>query len=107
MELSLWARLTNVETYKAILSKIAKIVTPVKKYLDDNIDKVAHLSISFMMVIMMSLIVGPYIAVILTAGVGILKEYMDEHFFNSKWDKKDLIANSIGILLAIIYLVLK
>ena len=107
MKESLWAKIKNVETYQAVLSKVATIVAPVKKYLDTNIDKVARLTISFMMVIFMSLFLGPYIAVILTAGVGILKEYMDEHFFNSKWDYKDLIANSIGIILAIIYLVLK
>lgn len=75
-------------------------------------DKTAHFGLSFFIVILIDFILSFFydqpipVAVILTAVLGLIKEEYDERE-GGKWDNKDLLANAIGIILALGYLIVQ
>lgn len=77
----------------------------------NNVDKVAHASISFSLMIFMSLVLldfpfGYLISFVLTMGIGVLKEIHDMHRPNgSGWSNADLVADFVGAALGFLAVV--
>lgn len=75
-------------------------------------DKAAHFGLSFFIVILIDFILSFFydqlipVAVILTAIFGLFKEEYDERQ-GGRWDNRDLLANAIGISLALGYLIIQ
>lgn len=66
--------------------------------LNKNIDKVAHLFVSYFLLTIFSLVLPLWGAIILAFLFGLGKEIYDK-----KFDYKDLIADIIGIIIGVIY----
>lgn len=81
------------------------------EWLNRNIDKVAHVFVSFFLVFYIELILRIVgydqpvpLASILTCLIGLLKEVYDDYKRSGAGDWKDLVADIIGVILANIYL---
>ena len=60
-------------------------------------DKLKHLIVSCAEVIVLSLFVNLMLAVLITIGLGIIKEIYDSYQPNNKFDWWDMVANLVGI----------
>lgn len=72
-----------------------------------NVDKVTHMSVSFSMMMLFSLILldlsfGYLISFVLTMGIGVLKEVHDMRPGGSGWSNGDLLADFVGTACAFI-----
>jgi len=81
------------------------------EWLNRNIDKVAHVFVSFFLVFYIELILRIVgydqtvpLATIATCIIGLLKEIYDDYKRPGAGDWKDLVADIIGVILANIYL---
>ena len=81
------------------------VIRSFKNYLNNNIDKVAHFSVSYFLCLVVWLIYPHYITAILgcviSLSVGYWKEKQD-----SKFDKYDILANCLGILFFVLKVVI-
>lgn len=66
-----------------------------------QLDKILHFLVSLVLVVVLNLLIGLFWSVIIVALIGLLKEIYDGRFFC--W--KDLLADFVGILFAIILII--
>lgn len=66
-----------------------------------QLDKVLHLFVSFILVLVLSIPFTPVTAVGSTFAIGILKEVYDQISYNG-WSWGDIVANVLGIAFAFI-----
>lgn len=69
------------------------------KVINNNIDKVAHLFVSFTLLVWLEMFLPLWLSVIVVSLLGIYKEIRD-----TKFDTKDLIADTLGIIMGVIYI---
>lgn len=74
--------------------------------LTKQIDKVSHFCLSMDICLVVAMFFHPIIAVIVTAIAGLLKEWIDLKSYG-KWDNWDLLADALGILLAVVMIILR
>ena len=79
------------------------ILAKIFKWCDKNIDKVVHMLLCFLLVIMLSLVFNRIITYSIVFVIAIAKEIFDQ-FRRYGWSFEDMIANVIGILMGILYL---
>ena len=66
-----------------------------------GIDKLLHFGVSFVITFVLSFI-NILFAIVLTSIIGLYKEFIDSHKINNYWSWKDLIADGIGVVVAIL-----
>ncbi len=76
-----------------------QLYTRLLQLANKNIDKVAHCLVSFTLLLFLDYLLPIYLNVIVVSLLGIYKEYKDTNF-----DKKDLAADLLGIIIGVVYL---
>lgn len=71
-----------------------------------HIDKIAHCVISAVIVLVLGLFIPLWIAVLVAVLLGLVKEILDKYVLASSFSIPDLVADTLGIILAVAALLL-
>jgi hypothetical protein len=72
-------------------------------WIKNNLDKLLHLLMEFFIMVILGRFIGIFWALLIGMGLGFGKEACDQLKYQG-WDWNDLIADGIGIALAILFL---
>ena len=81
-------------------------------FVSKNIDKIAHAAVSTILLVSLTLLLHKVgisnlwvcraVSALITYGFGVIKEVIDEKKMSEIFDKKDIIADIIGIMIGIL-----
>lgn len=85
---------------KKLLKKILSLIT-------SHSDKVLHAVISFGVMLAVGMFFPMWVAVAVTVILGAGKELADEYILKTGWDIRDVIADAVGLVAALVFLIVR